>query len=37
MATTTFSLDFAKEVIGILVIHFYELGRVSKSSKQISL
>jgi hypothetical protein len=42
MPAPTFSLDFEKLGIAILVIdfqgkHFYELGKVSKSSKQFSL
>jgi hypothetical protein len=37
MPTPTFSLDFSKVGIGILVIDSYELGQVLKSSKEISL
>jgi hypothetical protein len=37
MPTSTFSLDFEKVGIEILVIDFDELGQASKSSKQISL
>ncbi len=33
----TFAKSIEKVGVGILVIHFDELGQVSKSSKQISL